>query len=146
MVKHTVVWMYLQPHNGNGVFPQCLPLSLTTLRDKHCQHPFALMGVVDTLGCYVVKFPKIRRCQYYCPLLCQAPLAPVLTQTLLIMLTIKPQFYKSLEPCISSQWIINRIVVKGASFESVVSNWCEQDANSCFKESLLTILLIGSTD
>ena len=31
-------------------FWQCLPFSWTTLRDKHCQHPIAIMGVVDTFG------------------------------------------------------------------------------------------------
>ena len=31
-------------------FRQCLPLSWTTLRSKHCRHPIAVMGVVDTLG------------------------------------------------------------------------------------------------
>jgi hypothetical protein len=31
-------------------FRQCLPLSWTTLRDKHCRHPIAVMGVVDTFG------------------------------------------------------------------------------------------------
>ena len=29
-------------------FRQCFPFSLTTLRGKHCRHPIALMGVVDT--------------------------------------------------------------------------------------------------
>ena len=29
-------------------FRQCLPFSWTTLRGKHCRHPIALMGVVDT--------------------------------------------------------------------------------------------------
>ena len=29
-------------------FRQCLPFSWTTLRDKHCRHPIAVMGVVDT--------------------------------------------------------------------------------------------------
>ena len=39
---------YLQtPLRG---FRQCLPFSWTTLRDKHCQHPIAVMGVVDTFG------------------------------------------------------------------------------------------------
>ena len=27
-------------------FQQCLPFSWTKLRDKHCQHPIAVMGVV----------------------------------------------------------------------------------------------------
>ena len=31
-------------------FWQCSPLSWTTLRGKHCQHPIVVMGVVDTLG------------------------------------------------------------------------------------------------
>ena len=31
-------------------FQQCLPLSWTTLRSKHCRHPIAVMGVVDTFG------------------------------------------------------------------------------------------------
>jgi hypothetical protein len=29
-------------------FWQCLPFSWTTLRGKHCWHPIAVMGVVDT--------------------------------------------------------------------------------------------------
>ena len=29
-------------------FRQCLPFSWTTLRGKHCRHPIAVMGVVDT--------------------------------------------------------------------------------------------------
>jgi hypothetical protein len=29
-------------------FLQCLPFSWTTLRGKHCRHPIAVMGVVDT--------------------------------------------------------------------------------------------------
>ena len=31
-------------------FRQCLPFCWTTLRDKHCWHPIAVMGVVDTFG------------------------------------------------------------------------------------------------
>ena len=31
-------------------FRQCLPFSWTTLRGKHCQHPIAVTGVVDTFG------------------------------------------------------------------------------------------------
>ena len=31
-------------------FRQCLPFSWTTLRGKHCRHPIAIMGVVDTFG------------------------------------------------------------------------------------------------
>ena len=31
-------------------FRQCLPFSWTKLRDKHCQHPIAVMGVVDMFG------------------------------------------------------------------------------------------------
>ena len=30
-------------------FQQCLPFSWTTLRGKHCWHPIAVMGVVDTI-------------------------------------------------------------------------------------------------
>ena len=41
---------YLQPHYGNGVFGNVLPFSWTTLRGKHCRHPIAVMGVVDTFG------------------------------------------------------------------------------------------------
>jgi hypothetical protein len=29
-------------------FRQCLPFSWTTLIIKHCRHPIAVMGVVDT--------------------------------------------------------------------------------------------------
>ena len=42
-------------------FWQCLPFSQTTLRDKHCRHPIAIMGVVDTLGLGCIK--KKCRCQ-----------------------------------------------------------------------------------
>ena len=31
-------------------FRKCLPFSWTTLRGKHCRHPIAVMGVVDTFG------------------------------------------------------------------------------------------------
>ena len=31
-------------------FWQCLPFSWTTLRGKHCRHPIAVLGVVDTFG------------------------------------------------------------------------------------------------
>ena len=31
-------------------FRQFLPFSWTTLRDKHCQHPIVIMGVVDMFG------------------------------------------------------------------------------------------------
>ena len=33
-------------------FQQCLPFSWTTLRGKHCRHPIAVMGVVDTFRQY----------------------------------------------------------------------------------------------
>ena len=36
-------------------FLQCLPFSWTTLRDKHCRHPIAIMGVVDTFGLWGFK-------------------------------------------------------------------------------------------
>ena len=29
-------------------FPQCLPVSWTTLKGKHCRHSIAIMAVVDT--------------------------------------------------------------------------------------------------
>ena len=31
-------------------FQQCLHFSSTTLRGKHCRHPIAVKGVVDTFG------------------------------------------------------------------------------------------------
>ena len=31
-------------------FRQCLPFNWTTLRSKHCRHPTAVTGVVDTSG------------------------------------------------------------------------------------------------
>ena len=43
---------YLQPHYGNGVFQQNLPFSWTTKKGKHCWHPIAVMGVVDTFWRY----------------------------------------------------------------------------------------------
>ena len=36
-------------------FQQCLSFSWTTLRGKHCHHPIAVMGVVDTFGPRVVR-------------------------------------------------------------------------------------------
>ena len=39
---------YLQSHYDDEVFGNiCVPFSWTTLRDKHCWHPIAVMGVVD---------------------------------------------------------------------------------------------------
>jgi len=35
-------------------FRQCLPFTWTTLRGKHCRYPIAGMGVVDTLGQYLL--------------------------------------------------------------------------------------------
>ena len=34
-------------------FRQCLPFSWTTLRGKHCRHPIAVIGVVDTFGLFL---------------------------------------------------------------------------------------------
>ena len=42
------------------VVRQCLPLSWTTLRDKHCRHPIAVMGVVDKFG---LTHPLLRGCR-----------------------------------------------------------------------------------
>ena len=43
-------------------FQQRLPFSWTTLRDKHCWHPIALMGIVDVFGhCLCVTELKIDR-------------------------------------------------------------------------------------
>ena len=42
-------------------FGQCLPFSWTTLRGKHCRHPIALMGVVDTFGQYQIIDIPLRR-------------------------------------------------------------------------------------
>ena len=36
-------------------FWQCLPFSWATLRGKHCRHPIAVMGVVDTFGLWKVE-------------------------------------------------------------------------------------------
>ena len=46
---------YLSPNVSTTLlqqwgFRQCLPFSWTTLRGKHCWHPIAVMGVVDTFG------------------------------------------------------------------------------------------------
>ena len=40
-------------------FRQCLPFSWTTLRDKHCRHPIAVMGVVDMFRQRVVCLPAL---------------------------------------------------------------------------------------
>ena len=37
---------------------QCLPFSWTILRGKHCQHPIAIMGVVDMFGPCLVTLKK----------------------------------------------------------------------------------------
>ena len=50
---HTV-GTYLQLHYGN--VRQCLPFSWTTLRGKHCRHPIAVIGVVDTFGPNILEF------------------------------------------------------------------------------------------
>ena len=42
-------------------FRKCLPFSWTTLRGKHCQHPIAVMGVVDTFG-HILFIFSIRFC------------------------------------------------------------------------------------
>ena len=39
-------------------FRQCLPFSLTTLRGKHCRHPIAVTGLVDTFR-QCVKIPQL---------------------------------------------------------------------------------------
>jgi hypothetical protein len=45
-------------------FWQCLPFSWTTLRGKHCWHPIAVMGDVDTFGpCALPKFLSATRCK-----------------------------------------------------------------------------------
>ena len=38
------------PNKQQWGFQQCLPFSWTTLRGKHCQHPIAVMGVLDTFA------------------------------------------------------------------------------------------------
>ena len=42
-------YLFTIPLRQRG-FRQCLPFSWTTLRDKHCRHPIAIIGVVDTFG------------------------------------------------------------------------------------------------
>ena len=41
---------YRRGYNDRTYFQQCLTFSWTTLRDKYCRHPIAVMGVVDTFG------------------------------------------------------------------------------------------------
>ena len=43
-------------------FWQCLPFSRTTLRGKHCRHPIAVMGVVDTFRKILVGFCQKVKC------------------------------------------------------------------------------------
>ena len=49
-------WPYLDVSTTTPLwqlgFRQCSPFSWTTLRDKHCRHPIAVMGVLDTFGLY----------------------------------------------------------------------------------------------
>ena len=41
-------------YNPITAFWQCLPFSWTTIRGKHCWHPIAIMGVVDTFKqCFI---------------------------------------------------------------------------------------------
>ena len=42
-------------------FRQCLSFSWTTLRGKHCRHPIAVMGVVDTLGPGLLKQDYLKK-------------------------------------------------------------------------------------
>ena len=44
---------YLQTPLQQWGFRQCLPFSWTTLRGKYCQHPIAVMGIVDTFRQYL---------------------------------------------------------------------------------------------
>ena len=41
-------------------FRQCLSFSWITLRDKHCRHPIAVTGVLDTFGLCHIK-PNISK-------------------------------------------------------------------------------------
>ena len=41
-------WMYLQPHYGNWLFGNVYLSATRALRGKHCLHPIAIMGDVDT--------------------------------------------------------------------------------------------------
>ena len=45
-------------------FRQCLPFSWTKLRGKHCRHPIAIMGVVDTFGQSNVTSPRTSPIRY----------------------------------------------------------------------------------
>ena len=46
------------PNVSTTPLRQCLPFSWTTLRGKHCRHPIAIIGVVDTFGqSFVYMFP-----------------------------------------------------------------------------------------
>ena len=50
----SVVFVFLLFLFGQNVsrtrLQQCLPFSWTAMRGKHCRHPIAVMGVVDTFG------------------------------------------------------------------------------------------------
>ena len=47
---------------------QYLPFSWTTLRGKHCRHPIAVMGVVDTFGQYVLAYSCLSESSFFHPL------------------------------------------------------------------------------
>ena len=48
------------PNISTTPLQQCLPFSWTTLRGKHCRHPIAVMGVVDTFGqCLAIEWELI---------------------------------------------------------------------------------------
>ena len=55
LTGYNLAWTYLQPHYGHWGFRQCLPFKRTTLRGKHCRHPIAVMGVVDTFRPSIIK-------------------------------------------------------------------------------------------
>ena len=46
-------------------FQKCLPFSLTALRGKHCRHPIAVTGVVDTFEQDVLLFMTLQGNLYF---------------------------------------------------------------------------------
>ena len=42
-------------------FSAMLPFNWTTLRGKHCRHPIAVMGVVDTFGHCLRAYPTLKK-------------------------------------------------------------------------------------
>ena len=77
-------------------FQQCLHFSWTTLRGKHCRHPIAIMGVVDTFGLCIDNIFRGSLCKIGSRNWCKNRVFKVLHKLCLLCLMIKVRPFKYL--------------------------------------------------